>query len=127
MDVELLARIRGFLRRKALEGCDVLRFADVALDRTAHEVVRAGRRIDLTRTEFALLELFLRHPREVLPRGDIFTNVWGFDFGSNSNSLNVHIGELRRKLEAGGKPRLIHTVRGVGYVLREPYDRPAVT
>lgn len=127
MDVELLSRIRGLLRRKGLDGCDVLRFADVALDRTAHEVVRNGRRIELTLTEFTLLELFLRHPREVLPRGLIFTTVWGFDFGSKSNSLNVHIGELRRKLEAGGRPRLIHTVRGVGYVLREPHDRSSAT
>src|SRR4051812_32216100 len=117
--VELLTRIRGLLRRKGRLGSEVLRFADLVLDQATHEVVRGGRRIELTLTEFTLLELFLRHPREVLPRALIFTTVWGFDFGSNSNSLNVQIGHLRRKLEAGGNPRLIHTVRGVGYVLRE--------
>jgi two-component system response regulator MprA len=118
--VELLTRIRGLLRRKGRVDSEVLRFADLVLDQTTHEVVRDGRSIELTLTEFMLLELFLRHPRELLPRALIFTNVWGFDFGSSSNSLNVRIGHLRRKLEAGGRPRLIHTVRGVGYVLREP-------
>ena len=118
--IELLTRIRGLLRRKGRVGSEVLRFADLVLDQTTHEVVRDGRPIELTLTEFTLLELFLQHPRELLPRGLIFTAVWGFDFGSNSNALNVRIGHLRRKLEAGGKPRLIHTVRGVGYVLREP-------
>lgn len=122
--VELLTRIRGLLRRKGRPGSEVLRFADLVLDQTTHEVVRGGQRIELTLTEFTLLELFLRHPRELLPRALIFTTVWGFDFGSSSNSLNVRIGHLRRKLEAGGKPRLIHTVRGVGYALREPDDRP---
>jgi two-component system response regulator MprA len=117
--VELLTRIRGLLRRKGRIGSDVLRFADLALDPTTHEVVRGGERLELTLTEFTLLELFLSHPREVLTRALIFTRVWGFDFGSRSNSLNVRIGHLRRKLEAGGKSRLIHTVRGVGYVLRE--------
>jgi two-component system response regulator MprA len=117
--VELLTRIRGLLRRKGRVGSDVLRFADLVLDPTTHEVVRGERRIELTLTEFTLLELFLSHPREVLPRALIFTTVWGFDFGSSSNSLNVRIGHLRRKLEAGGGTRLIHTVRGVGYVLRE--------
>ena len=118
--VELLTRIRGLLRRKRGIASEVLRFVDLVLDPTTHEVVRGGRPIELTLTEFTLLELFLRHPREVLPRGLIFTAVWGFDFGSSSNALNVRIGHLRRKLEAGGKPRLIHTVRGLGYVLREP-------
>ena len=118
--VELLTRIRGLLRRKGRGGSEVLRFADLVLDQTTHAVVRGGRPVELTLTEFALLELFLRHPREVLPRALIFTVVWGFDFGSSSNSLNVRIGHLRQKLEAGGKPRLIHTVRGLGYVLREP-------
>jgi two-component system response regulator MprA len=118
--VELLTRIRGLLRRKRGIVSEVLRFADLVLDPTTHEVLRSGRPIELTLTEFTLLELFLRHPREVLPRGLIFTTVWGFDFGSNSNALNVRIGHLRRKLEAGGQPRLIHTVRSVGYVLREP-------
>jgi two-component system response regulator MprA len=117
--VELLTRIRGLLRRKGRVGADVLRFSDLVLDPVTHEVVRGGRRIDLTLIEFALLELFLAHPRDVLPRALIFTRIWGFDFGSKSNSLNVRIGNLRRKLDAGGKPRLIHTVRGVGYVLRE--------
>jgi two-component system, OmpR family, response regulator MprA len=117
--VELLTRIRGLLRRKRALGSEVLRFSDLVLDPTTHEVVRSGRRIELTLTEFTLLELFLQHPRQVLPRGLIFTTVWGFDFGTNSNALNVHIGQLRRKLEANGRPRLIHTVRGVGYVLRD--------
>lgn len=117
--VELLTRIRGLLRRKGRVGSEVLRFGDLVLDQTTHEVVRGGRRIELTLTEFTLLELFLSHPREVLPRAFIFTSVWGFDFGPSSNSLNVQIGHLRRKLEEGGCPRLIHTVRGVGYVLRE--------
>jgi two-component system response regulator MprA len=118
--VELVTRIRGLLRRKNGVGSEVMRFADLVLDPTTHEVLRSGRRIELTLTEFTLLEPFLKHPREVLSRGLIFTSVWGFDFGSSSNSLNVRIGHLRRKLEAGGKPRLIHTVRGLGYVLREP-------
>jgi two-component system response regulator MprA len=117
--VELLTRIRGLLRRKGRVGSEVMRFADLILDPTTHSVLRAERRIDLTATEFALLELFLNHPHEVLPRALIFTTVWGFDFGSTSNTLNVRIAELRRKLEADGGPRLIHTVRGVGYVLRE--------
>jgi two-component system response regulator MprA len=117
--VELLTRVRGLLRRKERVGAEVLRFSDLVLDPATHAVVRDGRPIELTATEFMLLELFLNHPREVLPRAFIFTTVWGFDFGSTSNALNVRIGQLRRKLEAGGKPRLIHTVRGVGYVLRE--------
>ena len=118
--VELLTRIRGLLRRKRGVGSEILRFADLVLDPTTHEVVRGERRIELTLVEFTLLELFLKHPLEVLPRAFVFTTVWGFDFGSTSNALNVRIGQLRRKLEAGGEPRLIHTVRGVGYVLREP-------
>ena len=118
--VELLTRIRGLLRRKDRVGSEVLRFSDLILDPTTHAVVRDGQPIELTATEFMLLELFLNHPREVLPRAFIFTTVWGFDFGSTSNTLNVRIGQLRQKLEAGGKPRLIHTLRGVGYVLREP-------
>jgi two-component system response regulator MprA len=118
--VELLTRIRRLLRRKGHSGSEVLRFSDVVLDPTTHAVARGGRPIELTPSEFRLLELFLNHPREVLRRAFISTAVWGFDFGSTSNALNVHIGQLRRKLEAGGKPRLIHTVRGVGYVLREP-------
>jgi two-component system response regulator MprA len=118
---ELLARVRALLRR-ASPGADraPLRFADVELDPLAHEVRRGARRIELTRTEFLLLELFLRHPRQVLTRSLIFENVWGYDFGPTSNSLEVYMGYLRRKTEAGGEPRLLHTVRGVGYVLRDP-------
>jgi two-component system response regulator MprA len=118
--VELLTRIRGLLRRRGRVGSEVMRFADLVLDPTAHAVIRGGRQLELTAMEFTLLELFMSHPHEVLPRALIFTTVWGFDFGPKSNALNVRIGQLRRKLEAGGKPRLIHTVRGVGYVLREP-------
>jgi two-component system response regulator MprA len=116
---ELIARLRALLRRTGWEGDQgVLRFDDLELDPTAHEVRRGGRLIELTRTEFLLLELLLRHPRQVLTRGTIFDRVWGYDFGPSSNSLEVYIGYLRRKTEAGGEPRLVHTVRGVGYVLR---------
>jgi len=119
---ELLARVRALLRR-ATDGDDaggeVLSFADVQLDLGTREVRRGRRNIELTRTEFALLELFLRNPRQVLTRSIIFERVWGYDFGFASNSLDVYIGYLRRKTEAGGEPRLIHTVRGVGYALRE--------
>lgn len=118
--VELLTRVRALLRRRVGPDTDVLRFADLALDPTTREVTRAGRRIELTQTEFSLLALFLTRPREVLPRSTIFSEVWGFDFGETSNSLNVYVAHLRRKLEAGGEPRLIHTVRGIGYVLRSP-------
>lgn len=118
--VELLTRLRALLYRKGRARGDVLRFADLVLDPATRDVLSAGRPVDLTLTEFRLLELFLTHPREVLPRPVIFSRVWGFDFGGTSNSLNVHIGHLRQKLEAAGEPRLIHTVRGVGYVLREP-------
>jgi two-component system response regulator MprA len=116
---ELLARLRALLRRTATRLPDQLAFADVALDATTRTVTRGGRVIDLTRTEFDLLTLLLRHPRRVLSRSVLFTEVWGYDFGYNSNSLDVYVGYLRRKLEAGGEPRLVHTVRGVGYVLRE--------
>jgi two-component system response regulator MprA len=116
---ELLARLRALLRRSGAEG-SVLRFADVTLDPSTREVRRGDRRIELTRTEFHLLELFLRNPRQVLTRSVIFERVWGYDFGPMSNSLDVYIGYLRRKTEAGGEPRLIQTVRGVGYALREP-------
>jgi two-component system, OmpR family, response regulator MprA len=118
---ELLARVRALLRRTGNGdgGGEVLSFADVQLDLGTREVRRAGRQIDLTRTEFALLELFLRNPRQVLTRSIIFERVWGYDFGFASNSLDVYIGYLRRKTEAGGEPRLIHTVRGVGYALRD--------
>jgi two-component system response regulator MprA len=117
---ELLARLRALLRRTSPDGTGVLRFTDLELDPGTREVHRDGERIDLTRTEFALLELFLRNPRQVLTRSVIFDRVWGYDFGYGSNSLDVYISYLRKKTEAGGKPRLIHTVRGVGYALREP-------
>ncbi|MFL6029940.1 MAG: response regulator transcription factor [Gaiellaceae bacterium] len=117
---ELLARVRALLRRTTGdEGAgEVLTFADVTLDLGTRDVRRGSRHIELTRTEFALLELFLRNPRQVLTRSIIFERVWGYDFGFASNSLDVYIGYLRRKTEAGGEPRLIHTVRGVGYALR---------
>jgi two-component system response regulator MprA len=116
---ELLARIRALLRRATPTADGVLRFADIELDPGTREVRRDGERIDLTRTEFNLLELFLLNPRQVLTRSIIFERVWGYDFGFASNSLDVYIGYLRRKTEADGKPRLIHTVRGVGYALRD--------
>ncbi len=118
---ELLARVRALLRRSGDDGAEgeTLRFADLELDPGTREVRRGGERIELTRTEFSLLELFLLNPRQVLTRSVIFERVWGYDFGFASNSLDVYIGYLRRKTEAGGKPRLIHTVRGVGYALRE--------
>ena len=116
---ELLARVRALLRRTTDEGGDTLRFADLELDPAMREVTRGGRPIELTRTEFSLLELFMRNPRQVLTRTIIFERVWGYDFGYASNSLDVYIGYLRRKTEAGGEPRLIQTVRGVGYALRE--------
>jgi|SRR4051794_590462 two-component system response regulator MprA len=118
---ELLARLRALLRRRpGSEHGETLRYADVALDVLGHTVRRGRRTIELTRTEFLLLELFLRHPRQVLTRSQIFERVWGYDFGPASNSLEVYVGYLRRKLEADGEPRLLKTVRGVGYVLREP-------
>jgi len=116
---ELLARVRALLRRATPGPDEVLRFADVELSPSRREVVRAGEPIELTRTEFNLLELFLRNPRQVLTRSVIFERVWGYDFGFASNSLDVYIGYLRRKTESGGRPRLIRTVRGVGYALRE--------
>ncbi len=117
---ELLARLRALLRRTtSADTEELLRYADVELDPNGHTVRRARRAVELTRTEFLLLELFLRHPRQVLTRSQIFERVWGYDFGPASNSLEVYVGYLRRKLEAGGEPRLIHTVRGVGYLLRE--------
>jgi two-component system response regulator MprA len=118
---ELLARLRALLRRMGADAQDgdVLRFADLELDPGTREVRRGGGLIELTRTEFSLLELFLRNPRQVLTRSVIFERVWGYDFGPTSNSLDVYIGYLRRKTEHGGKSRLIHTIRGVGYALRE--------
>jgi two-component system, OmpR family, response regulator MprA len=120
---ELLARVRALLRRANRDDADpgpALRFEDLVLDPVAYTVHRGDRPVELTRTEFALLELFLRHPRQVLTRAIIFDRVWGYDFGPASNSLEVYVGYLRRKTEAGGEPRLLHTVRGVGYVLRAP-------
>jgi two-component system response regulator MprA len=116
---ELLARVRALLRRASDGAGDLLRFADLELDPGTREVRRGGDLIELTRTEFSLLELFMLNPRQVLTRSIIFERVWGYDFGFASNSLDVYIGYLRRKTEAGGKPRLIQTVRGVGYALRE--------
>ena len=117
---ELVARVRALLRRtSATTDDEALRFADLELDPGTREVRRGGEPIELTRTEFALLELFLTNPRQVLTRSIIFERVWGYDFGFASNSLDVYIGYLRRKTEEGGKPRLIQTVRGVGYALRE--------
>jgi two-component system response regulator MprA len=113
---ELQARLRALLRRT--ESAPQLAYADVAMDVDAHEVTRAGRRIDLTRTEWSLLQLFLDNPEQVLTRSIIFERVWGYDFGATSNTLGVYIGYLRRKLEEGGEARLVHTVRGLGYVLR---------
>jgi two-component system response regulator MprA len=116
---ELLARVRALLRRRSDDG-DVLRFTDLTLDVDSREVRRGERRVELTPTEFLLLELFLRHPRRVLERRVVLERVWGYQAPTTSNSLDVYVGYLRRKIEAGGEPRLIQTVRGIGYVLREP-------
>src|SRR6204780_803773 len=116
---ELMARVRALLRRHTSdEPPGILTFDDVTLDSAAHEVRRGSRRLELTRTEFALLELFMRHPRQVLTRSTIFEHVWGYDFGAASNTLGVYMGYLRRKTEEDGGSRLLHTVRGVGYILR---------
>ncbi len=126
---ELLARLRALTRRAALAARaagpggvpgSVLRYGGVDLDQASRQVTRGERELALTKTEFELLELFLSHPRQVLSRSMIMERVWGYDFGPTSNSLEVFVSYLRRKLEAGGEPRLLHTVRGVGYVLREP-------
>jgi two-component system, OmpR family, response regulator MprA len=116
---ELLARCRALLRRSGVPGDEPLRFADVVLDPVTREVHRGDRPIELSRTEYNLLELFLLNPKRVLTREVIFDRVWGYDFGPTSNTLEVYVGYLRRKTEADGEPRLIHTVRGVGYVLKE--------
>jgi two-component system response regulator MprA len=115
---ELRARLRALLRRVTPTD-DSLQFADVRLDPATREAFRGDRRLQLTRTEFNLLELFLRNPRQVLTRSQIYERVWGYDFGASSNALWVYVGYLRRKLEEGGEPRLLQTVRGVGYALRE--------
>jgi two-component system response regulator MprA len=122
---ELLARLRALLRRAAhdddaaQQSAAVLKFADLELDPSTRDVRRGDRSISLTRTEFALLELLLAHPRQVLTRSRILEDVWGYDFPTSGNALEVYVGYLRRKTEADGEPRLLHTVRGVGYVLRE--------
>jgi two-component system, OmpR family, response regulator MprA len=116
---EPIARVRALLRRPEREVTEVLEYSDLTLCPTTRAVRRAGRAIGLTPIEFDLLELFLRHPGRVLTRSEIFTRVWGYDFGARSNSLTVYIGYLRRKTEAGGESRLIHTVHGIGYVLQE--------
>ena len=122
---ELLARLRALLRRTGNQGDGtdgagaVLAFTDLSLDPGTREVTRGDRPIRLTRTEFALLELFLRHPRQVLDRAKILEDVWGYDFPTTANSLEVYVGYLRRKTEAEDESRLLHTVRGVGYALRE--------
>jgi two-component system response regulator MprA len=121
---ELLARLRALLRRTAAVGDDdtdaeVLSFSDLTLNPATREVRRGGRSIDLTRTEFTLLEMFMRRPRRVLDRSFILEEVWGYDFPTTANSLEVYVGYLRRKTEAEGERRLIHTMRGVGYVLKE--------
>ena len=116
---ELLARIRALLRRGVLSEGAILRFADLELDPDRHEVRRGGELVECTRTEFALLELFMLNPGQILTRSQIYERVWGFDFGYGSHSLDVYVGYLRRKTEAGGRRRLIHTIRGLGYTLRE--------
>lgn len=121
---ELLARLRALLRRGRVAGEDdldaeLLRFSDLSLNPATREVRRGDREIELTRTEFALLEMFLQRPRRVLERAFILEEVWGFDFPTSANSLEVYVGYLRRKTEAEGEPRLLHTVRGIGYVLKE--------
>jgi two-component system response regulator MprA len=122
---ELLARLRALLRRAVVDEAaagspsTVMRFADLELDPGTRDVRRGERPISLTRTEFSLLELFLAHPKQVLTRGRILEDVWGYDFPTSGNALEVYVGYLRRKTEAEGEPRLLHTVRGVGYVLRE--------
>ncbi|MEE1813995.1 response regulator transcription factor [Streptomyces sp. NPDC090082] len=122
---ELFARIRALLRRSSYAVAsaapvedDVLAFEDLRMNLATREVTRGGRTVELTRTEFTLLEMFLAHPRQVLTREQILKAVWGFDFEPSSNSLDVYVMYLRRKTEAGGEPRLVHTVRGVGYALR---------
>jgi two-component system response regulator MprA len=120
---ELLARLRALLRRATVpvgEADEVLTFSDLSMDIASREVRRGDRAMELTRTEFTLLEMFLRRPRRVLERSFILEEVWGYDFPTTANSLEVYVGYLRRKTEAEGEPRLIHTVRGVGYVLKEP-------
>ena len=107
------------IRRPSVDGAEVLRFEDLMVNLRTREVRRGSRELDLTKIEFDLLELFMRNPRQVLPRSLIYERVWGYDFSHSSNALDVYVGYLRRKTEGDGDPRLIHTVRGTGYVLRE--------
>ena len=116
---ELLARIRALLRRTGPGEPETLRFADLALDTGTHRARRGERVIDLTAKEYDLLEMFMRHPRQVLTREVIYDRVWGYDFGGESNIIEVYVRYLRQKIEAEGEGKLLHTVRGVGYVLRE--------
>jgi len=117
--IELVARLRALLRRAGLDVQELLTFEDLTLDPAGREARRGTRRFDLTPTEFDLLYLFMRHPRQVLERGQILTQVWGYNFSGDDNIIEVYVGYLRKKVEAEGEPRLIHTVRGIGYVLRE--------
>ena len=119
---ELLARIRALLRRTAADRVKVLEFADLKLDSSSRQAIRGDREIELTAKEYDLLELFMRHPRQVMTREVIFDQVWDYDFGGESNVLDVYIRYLRQKLEEQGETRLIYTVRGVGYVMREPEE-----
>jgi len=116
---ELLARMRALLRRAAPSSPEVLKFSDLTLDTGTRQAFRAERAIELTAKEYELLELFMRHPRQVMTREVIFDRVWGYDFGGESNIIEVYVRYLRQKTEAASEPRLVHTVRGVGYVLRE--------
>ncbi len=116
---ELLARIRAQLRRTHPQAAESLHFGDLAMDTTTREVTRAGRKLELTTKEYDLLELFLRHPRQVLTREVIYDRIWSYDFGGESNIIEVYVRYLRQKMESSGEPRLIQTVRGVGYALRE--------
>jgi two-component system response regulator MprA len=116
---EFIARVRALLRRHQPKEGEVLRFSDLSLNTATREVRRGNEGIELTAQEFDLLELFIRHPRQVLNRDRIYERVWGYDFGGESNLIEVYVSYLRSKIEASGKPRLIHTIRGVGYVLKE--------
>ena len=117
---ELLARVRALLRRHQPRDGEILRFNDLVLDTSAREVTRGNEPVELTTQEFDLLELFMRHPRQVLKRSQIYEQVWGYDFEGESNVIEVYIRYLRTKLEASGKPRLVHTVRGIGYRIQDP-------
>lgn len=119
---ELLARIRALLRRTAADRIKVLEFEDLSLDSSTRRAKRGNREIVLTAKEYDLLDLFMRHPRQVMSREVIFDKVWDYDFGGESNVLDVYIRYLRQKLEEGGEQRLIYTIRGVGYVMREPEE-----